>query len=881
MSKAALKVPLILISFWLGLLPAQQNSLFMAPDTFPLLPALKADFMVNSPGGDYGTEQLEPAIAADSSGNYAVAWIDQRNGRYDIYIQFFNNRDEQQGDNIRVSDQSFESYYALSVAANKSGDFIVAWKNTPVNLMVQKFSNAGVKTGGNIQVNSSGGLVEDGYALTVAGDGSFMISWDGWHYHNGVFATVFGTAGNAVNEVMLNDSSDQGGYYLTDHGAAVDDQGNFVAVWENYNNNNNEIFLQHIDLQGNKVGNNIKITAAADSLSYGSPAVTATADGYFFIIWNYFNYKTTASGTAARIYRSQERVLLEPLLISGNNTDLYSGSLAGNRKDAFWIFNTELYYERFSCQKIGRTGELQGEPLFCNLDSADSLYLRYTRELNIADLVTDHFCLSFKRNRRSDMDIFARKYDLGLLPLNNPVKASLDPGSSWQIKPLVCFNQQGSSIVLWEDQRNGRQDLYAQIFDADYNVVGENIQISDMSGEYWYLTDKKVQALSNGTFVIAFSGTENMTDRNIYLQLVDPGGYKINANQLVKNIYNPDHTFNVELNVDHQDQILICWYNERSANLQKYDQNLADLAAEKILYKNTSAAAYPLVAVSINKDLNVFITRLNPAGQGNALCGLLYDQEGKAISRTLIIERFDYTPYLNTLDNYLTDDGDYIVSWIYNSRLYIWRTYTTDQAYTLRNSFQSSFDYYPLVTDIIHSENHKILIAYSHESEIIAGYLNDNRHQSRFYHLGDNESFDYINGKFCTAAIFNEDLFFSYESNRQGGSGIDIWGNVQSLADIDFDPESFYPPSGDDFLYPNFPNPFNGVTHIHYEILAYHKVKLAVYDVLGREVKVLVDKNQERGFYEVELNAAGLASGIYFVKLEAFRTQVRKIIIIK
>ncbi len=99
--------------------------------------------------------------------------------------------------------------------------------------------------------------------------------------------------------------------------------------------------------------------------------------------------------------------------------------------------------------------------------------------------------------------------------------------------------------------------------------------------------------------------------------------------------------------------------------------------------------------------------------------------------------------------------------------------------------------------------------------------------------------------------------------------------------DIDFDPELFRPPISDDTLYPNYPNPFNGVTHINYEILAYHKVKLAVYDLLGREVRVLVDKDQERGFYEVDLDAAGLASGIYFVKLEAFRTQVRKLVVIK
>jgi hypothetical protein len=79
----------------------------------------------------------------------------------------------------------------------------------------------------------------------------------------------------------------------------------------------------------------------------------------------------------------------------------------------------------------------------------------------------------------------------------------------------------------------------------------------------------------------------------------------------------------------------------------------------------------------------------------------------------------------------------------------------------------------------------------------------------------------------------------------------------------------------------NYPNPFNSRTSIQYKLAAYHKVKLTVYDILGREVKVLVDRYQERGTYEVDFNASGLASGIYFYCLEAFDTIVNKMILLK
>jgi hypothetical protein len=46
-------------------------------------------------------------------------------------------------------------------------------------------------------------------------------------------------------------------------------------------------------------------------------------------------------------------------------------------------------------------------------------------------------------------------------------------------------------------------------------------------------------------------------------------------------------------------------------------------------------------------------------------------------------------------------------------------------------------------------------------------------------------------------------------------------------------------------------------------------VSLKVYDVLGKEVAVLVDEEKSRGEYEVQFNAAGLSSGIYYYRLTA------------
>jgi hypothetical protein len=66
----------------------------------------------------------------------------------------------------------------------------------------------------------------------------------------------------------------------------------------------------------------------------------------------------------------------------------------------------------------------------------------------------------------------------------------------------------------------------------------------------------------------------------------------------------------------------------------------------------------------------------------------------------------------------------------------------------------------------------------------------------------------------------------------------------------------------------NWPNPFNPTTVISYQLPGAGWLRLGVYDLLGREVAVLVDGRQEAGVHDVAFNAAHLASGIYFYRLQ-------------
>ncbi|HKI77456.1 MAG TPA: T9SS type A sorting domain-containing protein [Ignavibacteriaceae bacterium] len=130
------------------------------------------------------------------------------------------------------------------------------------------------------------------------------------------------------------------------------------------------------------------------------------------------------------------------------------------------------------------------------------------------------------------------------------------------------------------------------------------------------------------------------------------------------------------------------------------------------------------------------------------------------------------------------------------------------------------------------------------------------------------------NGDFrfnVSSKVYNYDIEFSvpsgYSYNKvtahPGQSNVNI--NL-TLTDVQVTKPGI--PSGY-LLSQNYPNPFNPATIIDYEIPKSAFVTLSIYNVLGQEIARLVNEELSAGFYSVNFNAANLASGIYFYRIQA------------
>ena len=144
-----------------------------------------------------------------------------------------------------------------------------------------------------------------------------------------------------------------------------------------------------------------------------------------------------------------------------------------------------------------------------------------------------------------------------------------------------------------------------------------------------------------------------------------------------------------------------------------------------------------------------------------------------------------------------------------------------------------------------------------------AGNTQDTAYYNKFWEIAKN----FTIRLFKNASFRITCVIYTAWINAGGVTNLNISENHQ--------PESFK-------LFQNYPNPFNPGTIINYTLPNSGNVTLKIYNILGDEVATLINEVKPAGNYEVEFNANGLASGIYFYQLKAGEfVQTKKMILMK
>lgn len=140
-----------------------------------------SNFKVNDDEGS--AYQQYPSISMDGTGNFAITWVD--NGDGDIYTQRYSSDGTAVGSNFKVNDNEESADYrssSPSISMNRSGNFAITWVDVrngyPYDIYAQRYLSDGTAEGSNFKVNDDEGSAFPRYpSISTDGSGNSVITW--------------------------------------------------------------------------------------------------------------------------------------------------------------------------------------------------------------------------------------------------------------------------------------------------------------------------------------------------------------------------------------------------------------------------------------------------------------------------------------------------------------------------------------------------------------------------------------------------------------------------------------------------------------------------------------------------------------------------------
>ncbi|HWI77875.1 MAG TPA: hypothetical protein VNS31_01675 [Ramlibacter sp.] len=272
----------------------------------------QAEQLVNTTTLD---DQTAPCIVKLASG-YVVVWQSlQAPGAavnqhfppgYDIHMQRFSDAGVALGGEVQVNSIAFNDQVQPTVVALADGGFAVAWasareqavQNFDYGVYLQRFDAAGAWVGSETHVNDFYALDQDRPSIAALSGGGMVVTWTSDTQSPnppGVYAKLFGADGKPIGNDLRVDTSTSG-IHAGSAAAGLAD-GGYVIVWDG----NGDIHAQRFDAHGTAQAAPALVNSTVADVQ-SDPAVTALADGGYVVTWSSLGQDGNDSGVFLQRY---------------------------------------------------------------------------------------------------------------------------------------------------------------------------------------------------------------------------------------------------------------------------------------------------------------------------------------------------------------------------------------------------------------------------------------------------------------------------------------------------------------------------------------------------------------------------------------------------
>jgi hypothetical protein len=247
-------------------------------------------------------------VAADADGNSVAVW-DITDGTLDLGAQRLDSSCTPQGDPITITTKISLTAYP-GVAMGPQGDFVIFWDDYSVNeLRFQRYDAAGTPQGGVVTVASS--TIGTGQTFAAArADGGFVVGWIDWGKGK---LRYYAADGSPLTDVITNNSLNT--TLAQYQNVAMDGDGDVVLPWYDYDGSDYGIYAQRYDEVGNADGSRLLASVANGPVGDYDHGAAVDDDGDFMVVWT-----STSSGIYTRRYDTADTAGDEITVSSGGGS---------------------------------------------------------------------------------------------------------------------------------------------------------------------------------------------------------------------------------------------------------------------------------------------------------------------------------------------------------------------------------------------------------------------------------------------------------------------------------------------------------------------------------------------------------------------------------
>jgi len=234
----------------------------------------------------WNDNQNKPRVSSFSNGNRIVTWWD---GYADIYAQIYDDGANPVGENFKVNGDNRAG--PEDVAAGADNRALVVWTNIQIldnvyhyYIQGQMVSSDGTVSGSLINIDTLD--AGSGFVSVDYNNGTYIVAWHESQPpdYGDIYAQRLDDSGIPLGpSFKVND--DIGTTVQTDPDIAINDNGDFLLVWQDNRENDSNIFAQIYNSDGETINNNFRINYSPSDSFYFSPCVAATDSGHFVVAY--------------------------------------------------------------------------------------------------------------------------------------------------------------------------------------------------------------------------------------------------------------------------------------------------------------------------------------------------------------------------------------------------------------------------------------------------------------------------------------------------------------------------------------------------------------------------------------------------------------------